>query len=420
MDTQIWVIGLGDDGRRGLSEQHIARIQAAHLLVGGERQLAFFPEFTGRTLLWKSPLAEVVATLAELEPETQVVVLASGDPLFYGIGSYLIQSFGATAVTICPHLSSVQLAFARAGVAWQDARLLSLHGRSLAGLAQKINGASKVALLTDAVHTPATIASYLLAYGMEEYVAFVAENLAGPEERTGWYTLTELATAEFSPLNVVLLRQTTPPPRYPLGILDAEFAQRKPDRGLITKREVRVLSLAELQLNPGDVLWDIGACTGSISIEAILQTPGLQVFAIEKNAEDLIHLRENQVKFRTDFVAVQGRAPQGLDAFPDPDAVFIGGSGGELVELLEHCASRLRPKGRIVVNAATIETLSEAYATMKRLSLVVSLQWVQTARSKPILNLTRFEGMNPVTLITGRADEISQRAVEAPNKGADV
>lgn len=182
---------------------------------------------------------------------------------------------------------------------------------------------------------------------------------------------------------------------------DGAFSQRKPDRGLITKREVRVLSLAELRLRPGDVLWDIGACTGSVSIEAILSTPDLQVFAVEKNEGDLVNLRENQVKFRTDFVAVHAKAPDGLERFPDPDAVFIGGSGGELGELLHICANRLREGGRIVVNAATIENLYEAYQTLRELGLTVSVTLVQTARSKPILNLTRLEGMNPVYLVTG-------------------
>ena len=403
MDERIWVIGLGDDGRRGLTTDLMQRIEEAQLLVGGERHLAFFPEFKGRKLLWKSPFAQVVAEIAKARVDERVVVLASGDPLFYGVGTYLIKSFGAERVVVCPHLSSVQLAFARAGESWQDARILSLHGRAMAGLAQKIDGTAKVALLTDAVNTPGAIAQYLLAYGMEEYEAFVAENLGGSDERTGWYRLVDMVNVVFSPLNVVLLRQTAPRLRYPLGILDEEFAQRKPDRGLITKREIRVLSLAELQLSSGDVLWDIGACTGSVSIEAILQTPDLRVFAIEKNPADLVNLRANQVKFRTDFVAVEGKAPQMLDEFPDPNAVFIGGSGGELVELLELCVARLRPGGRIVVNAATLETVYHAYETMKRLGLQVSLQLVQTARSKPILNLTRFEGMNPVYLVTGRA-----------------
>ena len=148
------------------------------------------------------------------------------------------------------------------------------------------------------------------------------------------------------------------------------------------------------------MLWDIGACTGSISIEAVLQTPELRVYAIEKNAEDLENLRTNQVRFRTDFVAVHGKAPAGLEEFEDPDAVFIGGSGGELAQLLAVCTARLRPQGRIVMTAIALETLAEAQQTLGQLGFDVSVTLIQTARSKPILHMTRLEGMNPVFLLT--------------------
>ncbi len=335
----------------------------------------------------------------------RVIVLASGDPLFYGIGSYLVKQIGSENIEVFPYVSSIQLAFARCGESWQDAQLISLHGRSILGLVQKIDGSRKVGLLTDEVNTPSAIAKYLLGFNMTEYNAFV-----GREEKTGWYTLEQLAESTFSPLNVMVLKRNRSKSngrqQFGLGISDAEFFQRKPDRGLITKREIRVLSLSELNLRTDAVLWDIGVCTGSVSIEAIRSTQGLRVFAIEKNEEDLEFLRQNQIKFRCDFTAVHGRAPARLDEFEDPDAVFIGGSGGELEELLSVCANRLRPSGHIVVNAATIETLYTAQQTLQNLGFYVSITLIQTSRSKPILNLTRFEGMNPVYMVTAwRADE---------------
>lgn len=421
MDRRVWVIGIGDDGAAGLPEGVRQVVETADVLVGGDRQLGFFPAFSGERWRVQGGLRELADQIRSAG-DRRVAVLASGDPLFYGIGSYLAKVIGPDAVTVVPAVSSVQLAFARAGVGWQDAAILSVHGRPMRGLAQRVDRHDKVALLTDDVNTPAAIAKYLLSFGMAEYRAFVGEHLGGPEERTGWYTLEEMADRAFDPLNVVLLlrdRRGTAPAgaagsgaiagrpgdaagggRWPLGIPDEAFAQRKPDRGLLTKREVRVLCLAELALRPGAVLWDIGACTGSVSIEAILQTPDVEVYAIEKNAEDLENLRENQRRFRTDFVAVHGKAPEGLDGFADPDAVFIGGSGGELEHLLQVCADRLRPGGRIVVSAATFETLATAQATLARLGFSVSITLVQTARSRPILNLTRLEGMNPVFLIT--------------------
>jgi precorrin-6Y C5,15-methyltransferase (decarboxylating) len=407
MDKRIAIIGIGDDGPAGLTAAALARIRKAGVLAGGERHLAFFPDFRGEKMVLKSPLSRCAQALAEATERTSVVVLASGDPLFYGIGSYLVQRLGRERIDILPHVSSVQLAFARMGESWQDAAVISLHGRPIRGLAQALNRVDKAALFTDDTNSPAAIARYLLSFEMTEYEAFVCENLGGDDERCGWYKIEELADREFSPLNIVILKRdpAAASPPVPLGIDDEAFFQRKPDRGLITKREVRVLSLAELALRPGNVMWDIGACTGSVSIEAILRTPDLRVYAIEKNAEDLVHLRANQVKFRTDFVAVHGRAPDHLETFEDPDAVFIGGSGGELPELIQVCAARLRPGGRIVINAATVETLHTAQQTLKDLGFAVSITLVQVARSRPILNLTRFEGMNPVYIVTARRTE---------------
>lgn len=404
MAKSVCVIGIGDEGIRSLSEVAQERIQSASILYGGARQLSFFPDFAGQKRVIQAPLS---ACIEEIKADLQsggIVVLASGDPLFFGIGSTLVKKLGAAAVEIIPHVSSLQLAFARAGESWQDARLVSLHGRSIQGLAQQVHGAKIVAILTDTVNTPAHIARYLLAFAMTEYDLFVAEHLGGAQERSGWYCIEDVLNQEFAELNVVLLKQKahSPVPVFHLGMEDDAFSQRKPDRGLITKREVRVLSLAELALRPGGVLWDIGACTGSVSIEAILSEPSLRVFAVEKNEGDLVNLRENQVKFRTDFVAIHAKAPDGLDTFPNPDAVFVGGSGGEMDELLELCANRLNPDGRIVVNAATVENLYQAQQTLTRLGFAVSITLVQTARSKPILNLTRFEGMNPVYLVSAK------------------
>jgi len=400
LKTKVTIVGIGDDGAKGLGPAALAAVESADILVGGRRQLGFFPDFSGKTWLFDSGVSALADRIVSRSGD-HIVVLASGDPLFFGIGGVLAKKVGPDAVSIIPTVSSIQWAFARMGMAWQDAGFLSVHGRSLDGLAQRINRYDKVAVLTDDVHTPAVLAQYLLDFGMTEYRAFVGERLGGPAERTGWYSLEDMAGGTFDPLNlVVFLREPGTKPGWPLGIDDEAFSQRKPDRGLITKREVRVMALSALRPKAGEVLWDIGACTGSVSIEAILLEPTLTVYAIEKNAEDLSHLRTNQRRFRTDFVAVEGRAPDGLDQFSDPDAVFIGGSGGELPALLELIARRLKPGGRIVIPAATLETLAKAHQLLGQLGFSVAVTLIQTARSRPILDLTRLEGMNPVFLLT--------------------
>ncbi|MCC0563635.1 bifunctional cobalt-precorrin-7 (C(5))-methyltransferase/cobalt-precorrin-6B (C(15))-methyltransferase [Brevibacillus borstelensis] len=400
MTQAMKVIGIGDDGTQSLLPLYRTWIEESELLVGGERHLSFFPDYPGEKLVLKGGLTAMVEQLREEKRKT--VILASGDPLFYGIGSLLAKKL---QVEIYPHLSSIQLAFARVGEAWQDAAFLSVHGRSIKGLAQRIDGKEKVALLTDQENNPAAIARYLLSFGMNEYDAFVGENLGSAGERTGWYSLEEMADGVFADLNVVILRKRRQGPIWPLGIADEQFSQRKPDKGLITKKEVRILSIAQLQLHAKSIVWDIGTCTGSVAIEAARIAREGEVYAVEKNADDLANCRENMAKFRTDFTVVHAKAPEGLDQFPDPDAVFIGGSGGELRELLGICCSRLRPNGRIVVNAATIETLYEATQAFAAEGFETSVTLAQLSRSKPILSMTRFEGLNPIYIITAWAKQ---------------
>lgn len=400
MDKRIVIIGIGDDGADSLLPQYLRRVEQSERLVGGERQLAFFPRYEGEKVVIKGGLSELADTLDGNDKNT--VVLASGDPLFYGIGGYLAKKCDAD---VYPYVSSVQLAFARMGESWQEATVHSLHGRSITGLAQKIDGRDKIALLTDERNTPQRIAEYFLDFGMTEYRAFVAENLGGDKERCRWFELPELAGTECSPLNVVILRKTGPSPQWTLGIEDEAFAQRKPDKGLITKREVRILSIAALGLKPNSVVWDIGTCTGSVAIEAARLCHDGSVYAIEKNEDDLANCLENMRKFRTDFTAVHGKAPNGLEQFPNPDAVFIGGTGGEMRELLSVCCTRLKQGGRIVLNAVTIENLYEAQQAFLSHGFHVDINMIQAARSKPILNMTRFEAMNPVYIVTARHKE---------------
>lgn len=405
MENTIVVMGIGDDGRAGLPDAYLQRIAQCGVLVGGERQLEMFHDSPAEKVMIRSGLGELVEQLRNESRST--VVLASGDPLFYGIGGYLAAKLPGR-IEVLPFVSSVQLAFARIGEGWHDAFTVSLHGRPIRGLAQRIDGKPKVALLTDEINHPAAVAAYLLEYGMTEYEAFVAEHLGGEKERTGWYGLTDLAalsSGDFAPLNVVVLRAKSPgvmPPAWPLGIDDAEFAQRKPDKGLITKREVRVLSIAALGLKRDSIVWDIGTCTGSVAIEAARLCPEGAVYAVEKNEGDLANARENARKFRTDITLVHAKAPEGLESFPDPDAVFIGGSGGELRDLLALCCSRLRQGGTIVLNAVTIENLAAAAQAFADEGFRADITLAQLSRSKPILDMTRFESLNPVYIIAAR------------------
>jgi len=391
------MIGIGDNGVAGLLPQYMEWIHNCDVLVGGERHLAFFPQFYKEKRVIKGGLSKLVD---DLQTETRnVVILVSGDPLFYGLGSLLAKKL---PIEIYPYTSSVQLAFSKMKDSWQDAYITSLHGRSIKGFAQKIDGHKKIAILTDEKNSPQAIASYLKYYGMTEYDAFVAENLEGPNERCRYFTLDEMEQSTFSSLNVVILKQRHLVKRSTLGIPDEEFFHRKPDKGLITKKEIRILCLQELQLQEDSVMWDIGTCTGSVAIEAAKIAREGAVFAIEKNEGDLENCLLNQAKHRTDITAILGKAPDRLDEFPNPNAIFIGGNGGNMELLLETYITRLLPGGRLVMNIATIENLADAMKHLKNLGCEVTILQVQISKSKPILNLTRFEPLNPIFIVTAQ------------------
>lgn len=391
------MIGIGDNGAAGLLPQYIEWINECDVLIGGDRHLQFFPSFEKEKKVIKGGLS---ALTAELQEETRnAVILVSGDPLFYGLGGVLAKKL---PLEIYPYTSSVQLAFSKMQDSWQDAYIISLHGRSIKGFAQKIDGRKKIAVLTDQTNTPQTIATYLKRFNMIEYDAFVAENLEGENERCRFLSLDEMEQTSFSSLNVVILKQRKIVDRAAFGIPDDEFLQRKPDKGLITKREIRTLCLHELKIKEDSIVWDIGTCTGSVAIEAAKMAREGAVYAIEKNEGDLENCLENQLIHRTDFVAVLGKAPDRLEEFPDPDAIFIGGNGGNMEQLLQTCVSRVKPNGRVVMNIATIENLAEAMSHFKALNCEVSILQAQLSKSKPILHLTRFEPLNPIYIVTAQ------------------
>jgi precorrin-6Y C5,15-methyltransferase (decarboxylating) len=386
----VMIVGIGDNGADSLSREALERIAEAELLVGGERHLAFFPDHRGEKLAIRDNLKELAA---RLQAETRrVVVLASGDPLFHGIAGYLANKVGRERLEVLPNISSMQLAFARIKESWHDAALVSCHAKPIDDVIDVVRDAKKVGIFTDDENTPARVARELLKAGIGGFLAHICENLSGRDERLTVCNLEELVDRSFGPLNVlVLIKKADAPPLlrrdWTFGIPEEAFYQRQPLKGLITKTEVRVLSLARLRIRPGNIVWDVGAGSGSVSIETALL--GAKVWAIEKNKDDCEIIRRNIEKFGTPEVTViHGTAPAALADLPSPDAVFIGGSGGEMGEIIRLCRERLAPGGRLVVNVATLENLGQVPAQ--------DVTLVQVSRTRPILDLHRFEALNPV------------------------
>ncbi len=402
----IHVVGVGNDGAESLTPRAIAIVEKAEVLAGGQRLLDFFPHVPAERVKIGAKVDEALAPVAARRATSRVVILATGDPNYFGITRALLRHVPAEDLEILPNLSALQWAFAKAREPWDDATFLTVHGRTMTGLADAVRGHRKVCLFTDEWNTPAAIARALLDAGLTDYRAVLCEDLGGPAERVTRCSLEELAMREAHPLNTLILlatdSDTAPAPHLSSpGLPEEAFDQRKPKLGLITKREIRVLSLARLALRPDSVVWDIGAGSGSVSIEAARLAPHGRVFAVEKNADDVEIVRSNVERFRVPHVAVlHAKAPEGLDELPDPDAVFVGGSGGNLREILSVAAARLKAGGRIVVNAITLDTLHETVTVFRELRLEHEAILASIARSKPLLGMMSFEALNPVYIVS--------------------
>jgi precorrin-6Y C5,15-methyltransferase (decarboxylating) len=334
-------------------------------------------------------------------------VLASGDPLFFGIGTRLVARLGAERVEVIPSPSAVQWAFARARLPWDDALLLSTHGRSLAGVAVRLRSARKAAVLTGGPAGPVELARHLGLHGERGLSAWCCEDLCGPGERVRRFpSLEALAEAgDASPLNLVLLVRDDPawrpPPRLPF-LPEEALEMRRPRAGLVTKREIRAVALGLLGVRPDAVVWDVGAGSGSVALGAAALAPEGTIFAVERNAESAGHCRENARRLGMDHVVVvEGEAPAALEALPVPDAVFVGGGGAALPAIARAVIERLRPAGRVVLSAITLDTLEDARCALRAAGLVAEVLSVQVARGAPVGGRTRLEPLSPVFLVAG-------------------
>ena len=417
----IHVIGIGLEGADGLLPATRRWLEQANLLVGSPRHLSYFPTYQGQRLVLGElhPIVEQLQTRLAADPQQVIVMLASGDPLFYGIGRLLLQEFAPEHLVFHPHLSSVQLACSRLKLPWQDACMISVHGRSLEELQTALRqGTDKIIVLTDRVNTPLAIAELLQSLDLSTcYQLWVCENLGGDDERIIQLHLDALPDGadDFAPLNVVVLVKqpaTQTPnlqtlPRF--GIADRDFLSF-PDRpGLMTKREIRVQILAELALQPGQVIWDVGAGTGSVSIEIARLIPDAVIYAIEKTAIGLSLIQQNAQRFQVQNVrVVAGEAPDILHELPTPDRIFIGGSGGQLSELVQVCLGRLALPGIMVIAVATLEHQATVIShlstgsmpTISRLTYrAVQLQIAHSRPMNQVNHLQRWQPLNPVTLI---------------------
>lgn len=426
--SRIELIGIsGSSGRgEGLNPEQRELISACVLVAHSRRQESLLQGMA----IERVPVTPLIGLYRAIESgltKGNVAVLASGDPLFFGIGRNLIERFGAERVRVHPALSALQLACSRFKIPWDDLAIISLHGRRDDHPAARILRHERVLCFTDQEHSPDSLARHLIAtlesVGDSERLLGmrmrVAENLGLSDERLSEGGLVEMAKAEFSPLNMVLFEQSPgsvllPQETLPLtslpvfGLQEGEISH---SRGLITKDEVRAASLHRLRLPARGVLWDVGGGSGSVSLEAARLSPGLAVYTIEKKSEEQDNIRRNIKTYAAYSIRlITGEAPEALAHLPAPDRVFIGGSGKRLEEILRVAASRLRPGGRIVVNAVLATTRESACRTLAELGFqvacsTISVQRYQYQEGQEDQEEAQLEptvqSFNPITIVTG-------------------
>jgi precorrin-6Y C5,15-methyltransferase (decarboxylating) len=418
MNQLIDVIGVGADGAGGLRPELVERILAAQFLAGGERHLGYFPSARGERFVIKNNLGELKSLLKARLGNQRCVVLASGDPMFHGIGSSLAEFFGRDTVRIEPAVSSMQLAFARAGWSWQQATLVALGGSTLRLNLLPVLGRELIGMFTYDSGKPAAVAQFFLRYGLSGYEAVVCENLGSDDERvTHWPDLQQLAQQQFAPLNYLILRRTAAMPdpfdvdsRYRShvpGVPDEMFAHPETVPEVMTRQEVRAIVLAKLLVPPAFVstMWDIGAGLGTVSVEVAVLRSDVEVVAVERDSARVACLRQNRERFGAyNIRVVEGSAPEALcNETERPRMVFIGGSGGHLPEILDHVAERLDDGGRLVATFVTLEHLGSALEHIRGWGWAREVTEIHVARGDTLAGLTGLKPQRGVFLV--RADK---------------
>ncbi len=404
---KIHIIGIGDDGLDGVTAHARSLIEGAELLLGAESTLSLVPGKGKSRLAIGADLQQTIDRI-EAARDQAIVILASGDPLFYGVARYLCDKLGKERFEVIPHVSSMQMAFARVKESWEDAFLTNLASHSIESVIEKVRVADKVGLFTTDRYPPAAVAQALLDSRLDYFSAYVCENLGSPDERVTHGELKEIAADQFSPLNVMILVRKPNIPDRPaalggrrlFGNPDELFLQSRPKHGLLTPAEVRAIAISQLALQADSIVWDIGAGSGSVSIECAQLAPQGKTYAIEMDAEDHQLIVSNAERFGLkNIVAVLGRAPDAWADLPDPEAVFVGGSGREIGRLVELALKRLRPAGRLAANVGSIEHLAGVHEIMHRYAADVQVWMVNVARGTYQLERVRFEALNPTFLL---------------------
>ena len=398
--TTPWltIVGIGEDGRAGLSPAAAAALDGASLVYGGRRHLALAAPLRAETRVWPSPIADAYPGLLTRRG-TPTCILATGDPFHYGIGAEIARLVPAGEMRVFPHASAFSLACARLGWPLAETGCLTLHGRSLPRLIPHLQPGARLLVLSWDGTTPGEVAALLVARGLGASRLTVLEAMGGPRERRRDAPAEGFDLGDIDPLNTLAIAVVDAPAAQPdskilplsPGLDDAWFE----NDGQLTKADIRAVTLAALRPRGRQVLWDIGAGAGSISIEWMLRHPSLRALAIEANPIRAARIARNATRLGVpDLRVVEGPAPGVLADLPIPDAVFIGG-GITRQGVLDAAVAALRPGGRLVANAVTLE--GEAMLLAAFANRGGSLKRLAVAHADPVGPLHGWRGAMPVT-----------------------
>lgn len=389
------IVGIGEDGLSGLGDNARAAISSAEFVFGGTRHLELAATaITGETHPWLSPFSASIEAIIALRGR-KVCVLASGDPFHFGVGATLSRHTRPDEMEVYPHPSSFSLAAARLGWPLQDVLTLSLHGRPLDLIRPHLHPGTRILALTSDENGPPALAKLLTDAGFGISIVTVLEALGGPNETVRSQVAMSFALTDLDPLNICAISVVALPgarilPLTP-GLDDSLFEHD----GQITKREVRALTLAALAPRRGETLWDIGAGSGSVAIEWMLSDPSLSAIAIEADPERAARVVRNAAACGVpDLKIVLGSAPDVLAGLEPPHAIFIGGGGSDS-GVLDAAIAALRPGGRLVANAVTIEL--EAILLARHASQGGSLTRIAIARADAVGTMTAWRPAMPIT-----------------------
>ena len=394
----VTLIGMGSGQPENLTIQGLAALRQADLILGARRLLAVLPAgcTENRAAAYRP---DEVAELLQTSGAENAVLVYSGDTGFYSGASSMMEKLEALGVRarVLPGLSSIQLLAAALGRPWQGWNLVSAHGRTCDPVAECMQGRPTF-FLTGGSEDPATLCAQLEAEGFGDVQGVVGQCLGTPEEKIFRGSVKELAAGRFNSLSVLLVEAAEVLPRRAPGLPDEAF-----ERGDVpmTKQEVRAAVLAKLAVRPEDILWDVGAGTGSVSVELALAAPRGRVYAVECRPEGCALIKANREKFRTrNLVLVEGLAPDALSDLPAPDAVFIGGSKGSLAAIVDAALDK-NPDARICVSAIALESLSAAVAALTAKGRTVQVSQIAVSRARAVGGLHLMMAQNPIYLITG-------------------